>query len=162
METLPKKSRKKLFLLIPIIAVLAGSMAALYDFQPKPEISNYKVDKQLVWNKLGEGYDIACDTDSQMQYCIINATGKVLIGKAANRISVEYSDFQPCVNIYLHTENATTDRFGITDDSSPECVYAIILNSNEGWSYKALEPSEKQLTRMYEVTKFMNFTLDSQ
>ena len=162
MSTEPKKSKKKLFLVIPIIAVLAGSMAAWYNFQPEEPVSAYVIDKKMVWDKIGEGYDIVCDTDSQIQYCLINSTGKNLIGKAANKISVEYSDFQPCVNVYLHTENATTDRFGITDDKSPSCVYAIVLNSNEGWSYKTLEPSEQNPTRMYEVSKPVNFILDSQ
>lgn len=163
MSTEPKPSKKKIYLLIPILAVLAGSMAALFTLQPPQEqISNYVIDKKMVWDKIGEGYDIVCDTDSQIQYCLINSTGKNLIGKGANKISVEYSDFQPCVNIYLHTENATTDRFGVTDDSSTSCVYAIVLNSNEGWSYKTLEPSENNPTRMYEVVKPVNFSLDSQ
>lgn len=146
-----------------IILVLAGSTATLFTMQtPQEPISSYIIDKQMVWNKITNGYDIVCDTDSQIQYCLINSTGKNLIGRTANWISVEYSDFQPCVNVYLHAENTTTDRYGITDDSSPDCVYAIILNSNEGWSYKTLEPSEKNPTKMYEVSKFMNFTLETQ
>ena len=139
-----RKARNILILIAVVSLLLFPVSMTVFDLIKDPRMLSDHVEAQRIL----DGYDIACDSEYGMQYCLIQSTNDNYVKYNSEKMVIQ-SKTNPCLNLYLETSEKITDRFMITNSSDINCSSSIEFPIMSGW-YWFLNPVSVDLEGNYD------------